>query len=239
VRFLTLTDWEIIRIDLRPQSTGGNGVNFDNVNLRYQPGLVIVGTQECIAPTFPDENIIPPDTELVSNNAPVVTPNGVSVNQTDEARLIPTGCMAIDWFNTDNWKGYLPTSEVQFIFDPFPEGHVTDGIVTDGIVTAMPLQNPPSVYGGNEGGISDANGDGVADTLYDTLSYTNDSSVRAQHAAPLLREAVIAMLYDRYDSNHPESWWAVEIDTAEALAQGENAMLELAQQYALSNASCA
>ena len=46
------------------------------------------------------------------------------------------------------------------------------------------------------------------------------------------------MLNDRYDSNHPESWWAVEIDTAEALAQGEHAMLALVQQYALSNSTC-
>ena len=57
-------------------------------------------------------------------------------------------------------------------------------------------------------------------------------------SATLIREAVIAMLNDRYDPHHPESWWAVEIDTAEALANGENAMLALAQKYALSNATC-
>ena len=93
---------------------------------------------------------------------------------------------------------------MQFVFDPFPVS-----------------------------GIFDANGDGVADTLYDAISYDGRG-----HVVSLLREAVIAMLNDRYDSNHPESWWAIEIDTTEALARGENAMLALAQQYALSNTSC-
>ena len=106
------------------------------------------------------------------------------------------------------------------MFDPFP-------------------QNLPSVYGGTEGGlIFDANGDGVADTLYDAISYGFSAGKPLPPDAMLIREAVIAMLNDRFDSNHPESWWAVEIDTAEALGQGENAMLALAQQYALSNARC-
>jgi hypothetical protein len=217
MEFITTTDWEIIRIDMRPNSTGGNGLNFNNVNLYYRPNATFT-MKSCIAPAPDETPTPPPETELVANE-----PDGhVTDGHVSAMPLQPEigGCVALDWFNTDNWNGYLPTSEVQFVFDPFP-------------------QNLPSVYGGTEGGsIFDANGDDVADTLYDALSYTNDSGVRTQQAASLLREAVIAMLNDRYDSNHPESWWAVEIDTAEALAQGENAMLALAQQYALSNATC-
>jgi hypothetical protein len=197
MRFITTTDWEIIRVNLRVNEPNGLALNLDDVNLRYRPTANLVGLNDCVAPNFSDETPAPPETELVANE-----PVGDAFNATR------TDCTALDWFNTDNWNGYLPTSEVQFVFDPFPFD-----------------------------GIFDANGDGVADTLYDALSY-NVGVVRERPVQILIREAVIAMLNDRYDSNHPEAWWAVEIDTAEALANGDNAMLELAQQYALSNASC-
>jgi hypothetical protein len=195
MKFKTVTDWQMIRAEMRVATDDAAGLYFDNGNLRYQPWLTFAGNKECVAPAPDETPTPPPDTELVENSLGVHPP---------EIGGTEGGCVALDWFNTDNWIGYLPTSEVQFVFDPFPFD-----------------------------GIFDANSDGVADTLYDALSY--DGHVAAM---PLLREAVIAMLNDRYDSNHPESWWAVEIDTAEALAQGENAMLVLAQQYALSNASC-
>jgi hypothetical protein len=173
------------------------------VNLRYQPWLTVSGNKECVAPPPDETPTPPPETNLVENSLGIHPPE-IGGNE--------GGCSTLDWFDTDNWNGYLPTSEVQFVFDPFPESLVSDGVY-------------------------DANGEGVADTLYDALSY-NVAVVRERPLQILIREAVIAMLNDRYDSTHPESWWAVEIDTAEALAHGENAMLALAQQYALSNASC-
>ena len=207
MQFRTKTYWEVIRVDVRPNTAQNDGLNFDNVNLRYRPNADFTSSQPCISPAPDEAPTPPPETETLQYTATLQADNGGS-------------CNTLDWTDTDNWVGYLPTSEVQYVFDPFP-------------------QNLPSVYGGTEGGlIYDANGDGVADTLYDAILYGFSAGKPLPTDAILIREAVIAMLNDRYDSNHPESWWAVEIDTAEALAQGENAMLALAQQYALSNASC-
>ena len=202
MRFMTQTDWEIIRVDIRPNEVDVNGLRFDNVNLRYRPWLTFTNNVECIPPTFDEAPTPPAEGEFVTaqHAAPLHADDSIS-------------CNSLDWTDTDNWSGYLPTSEVQFVFDPFPMD-----------------------------GIFDANGDGIADTLYDTLSYNSPSVYGGNEggsaSATLIREAVIAMLNDRYDPNHPESWWAVEIDTAEALVQGENAIIALAQQYALSNATC-
>ena len=203
IRFITTVEWDTIRVDIRPNVADTNGLRFDNVNLRYRPWLNFTD-KECISPTF-DETPTPPETELVAESV-VVHPSEIGGTE--------GGCTALDWTDADNWVGYLPSSEVQFVFDPFPAELLSDGIY-------------------------DANGDGVADTLYDALSYP--PSVYGGNeggSASLLREALIAMLNDRYDSNHPEAWWAVEIDTAEALAQSENAIQTLTQKYALSNASC-
>ena len=205
MRFITQTDWEIIRVDIRPNVADANGLRFDNVNLRYRPWLTFTNNVECISPVFSDETPIPPTTELTTNNGGGVTAQHAAPLLADDGGL----CNTLDWTDTNNWVGYLPTSEVQYVFDPFP----IDGIY-------------------------DANGDGVADTLYDAILYGFSSGKPLPTDAILIREAVIAMLNDRYDSNHPEAWWAIEIDTAEALAQGENAMLALAQQYVLSNTIC-
>ena len=222
LRFITLTDWEVIRADMRVARVDSVGLRFDNVNLRYQPWQTLSANQECYEPA-PDEAVTrPPATELVTvqHAAPLQGDDGGS-------------CTTLDWTNTANWTGYLPTSEVQFVFDPFPNRLLV------GAQHAAPLHGDL---------IFDANGDGISDTLYDALSYGDSTGVHPSEiggneggsaSATLIREAVIAMLNDRYDSNHPESWWAIEIDTAEALAQGEHAIQNLTQQYALSNASCA
>ena len=107
MQFLTVTDWEFIRIDIRPKFAGGGGLNFDDVELRYRPNAPFTETKVCISPSF-DEAPTPPETELVLTDESVE----VALSAT------PT-CQSLDWTNTDNWNGYLPTSEVQFVFDPF------------------------------------------------------------------------------------------------------------------------
>ena len=197
MQFLTTSDWEAMRIDVRPNFAGSPGLNINLVEVRYRPNAPFSENKVCISPSS-DEAPIPSETELVT------TTNLPPVNGGTEGG----SCTALDWFDTNNWTGYLPTSEVQFVFDPFSSNLLSNGVY-------------------------DVNGDGVGDTLYDALSYGDTSP-----DATLIREAVIAMLNDRADANHPEAWWAIEIDTVEALGQGENAMLTLAQQYALSNTTC-
>ena len=182
--------WAELRYGLKPMTLNDNGVTVDNISVMYRPSQSYP-TKACILPNF--INDIPSDDELVG---------------ADDVQLANV-CSSLDWFDTNNWNGYLPTSEIQFVFDPFEQTLLSNGAY-------------------------DQNGDGTADTLYDALSYDGLSST----SATLIREAVIAMLNDRYDSNHAENWWAIEIDVAEALAAGEPAMAALAQQYALSNAAC-
>ena len=65
LRFVTNTDWEIIRFDVRPDvNADPEGLLFDNMNLQYRPSLSISG-KECIHPTVPP--LPPEDTNLVYN----------------------------------------------------------------------------------------------------------------------------------------------------------------------------
>jgi hypothetical protein len=63
MKFKTVTDWQMIRADMRVATVGSAGLYFDNVNLRYQPWLTLVGNKECVAPAPDETPIPPPDTE--------------------------------------------------------------------------------------------------------------------------------------------------------------------------------
>ena len=74
MRFITSTDWEIIRVDMRPKIVDTTGLNFDNVNLRYRPWLTFT-EPECILPNFSDEiPLPPPETELILADESVQIP---------------------------------------------------------------------------------------------------------------------------------------------------------------------
>jgi hypothetical protein len=65
MKFKTLTDWQMIRADLRVATADANGLYFDDVNLRYLPDLVIASNKECIVPVPDETPPPPPETNLV------------------------------------------------------------------------------------------------------------------------------------------------------------------------------
>ena len=58
MRFNTLTTWEIIRVDIRPNVVDNRGLRFDNVNLRYRPWVTVEDNLDCISPDFGDVNLV-------------------------------------------------------------------------------------------------------------------------------------------------------------------------------------
>ena len=64
MRFVTSTDWEIIRLDMRPNVVDTLGLDVDNINLRYKPFLNVTNKQ-CITPTFDESPTPSPESELV------------------------------------------------------------------------------------------------------------------------------------------------------------------------------
>ena len=50
MNFVTTTDWEITRVDMRPEIVDTNGLLVDNVNLQFKSTLTITGNKVCIEP---------------------------------------------------------------------------------------------------------------------------------------------------------------------------------------------
>jgi hypothetical protein len=65
MKFKTVTDWQMIRADMRVATVDSAGLHFDYVNLRWQPWLTLAGNKECVAPSPDESPTLPPDTELV------------------------------------------------------------------------------------------------------------------------------------------------------------------------------
>ena len=69
MQFRTVTNWEKIRIEMRPQTAGTSGLFVDDVNLRYRPNAPFTQNLICIPTASPDESPTPPiEIELVENS---------------------------------------------------------------------------------------------------------------------------------------------------------------------------
>ena len=85
MQFLTQSDWEAMRIDIRPNFAGANGLNFDDVNVRYRPNAPFTETKVCVSPAPDEAPAPPPETELVTaqHAMPIQADDGVSCNTLD------------------------------------------------------------------------------------------------------------------------------------------------------------